>query len=461
MTVYNSNYQTKYQRQKCSLRSKMYRELKLKKDFSRNQTKILLLNKDGKLEDTETNESYKEKINFENELEHWQSIHHVSIKNDFAFNSFYEEILELILNFITTAKIKTENPASILKQMMNESGANLFLLDLPREERKLIFRRLDSLLLKMLPFHLILKDSSVKKIIIENTLRIFYQIEDRIKVKKHSIFITRLEARVFNLFINAIHFQNPQGRSKIHSLDYQSFLLANTTGEQENLLTIRPIHHRATTLLDLMREKTLTTAHGPLIIKYLNKAEQGMLISGETSSGKTKVLASFLSAIVNSKFIAFTGDPNEFRNISKDFQLVDEKLIFERQKNQTLECLADSLANSGINYYVSDDSSPLEFSLAYVLHLKHGIPSLITLTARNKVNTILHYINSSMSLLQYKDEREFFLWNIARAFPMLFSISPNDKINEGKLYKINNNNGVIKFLPLSIEKPEISNQLNL
>jgi len=461
MATYSTNQHVKGDSKQKSLRAKLNRKITIKENFSRDQTKVIILSKNGNLEETCPIEIVQEKISFENELTHWKSSHLNSNKDDNLFATFYERTLELISNFLRTSDRKPDNSTEYLKYIISESGANELLLDLGRENRKLIFRRLDSLLFKKLPFYQILRDQTVKKIVIENSLRVFHQSKCEIKIKKLNIFNSRLEAQVFNLINNKIHFQTPHNLSEVLSLNDKNLLIEKATVEDNQYFTIRPIHHKATTPLDLMRDKTIATSQGPFIIKYLNNASQGILISGETSSGKTKVLASFLSTIVNSKYVALTGNPDEFRNISKELQHVSRRRLLECENNNELEYLADSLATSGINYYISDNSSPLELSFAYILHVKHGIPSLISITAKTELNAILHFINHSMNILKYNDEREYFIWNIVRAFPMLFSISNNGQNNEGILYNIKSQNNIIKIVPHSLETPEKNSQPNL
>ena len=84
----------------------------------------------------------------------------------------------------------------------------------------------------------------------------------------------------------------------------------NESLDNNQLVSIKPVYKKNATLLDLMRDKTISLESGNMLIKYLNKNEQGLLLCGGIGSGKTRWISALSSVTKNSRVPRYNWDPD-------------------------------------------------------------------------------------------------------------------------------------------------------
>lgn len=409
---------------KKSLREKLISETKKQYHSARVDTQIILLENEESLHhnNPQINSSY-EKL-----LERWSSFHTIEQANH-AFEK-YEEILRSLLFYSQNIPVSSPTAAS-LKALLSDSNAKDILLTLSRIDRKKIYKRLDSLLFDKTPLLWSFQDTEVQKIILGENIK--FQLANSPTLKTSNTF-HRLEVELLKTIIDITNPSIKKSGSIVLKSEKSALLVTKLSHNKETYI-IKRIYEKAPNILDLMREKTISLENGNFAIKFIKKYNSGLYIQGPVSSGKTKILIAIAASLSHGRNIAVSGNILEFRYCLKDILHIPNEL--QKQYNRTeIDTIAFEIAQSGSTIYIADDAHAHNAAIAWVLHIKYGIPSIICVSGTNAHNSLYDIIQQSMKILQYSPQDDFFYWNFASCFPICIDLQHSSQDEHAVLKNI-------------------------
>jgi hypothetical protein len=400
-----------------SLRKKLcFSAPKENPNYHRSETSVIFLEKDS-LYDTV---QIKDDFEFDKEIKLWIENNKIETLEKQDIKSLYEDLTKKI--YLTSKNSAISNVKLDLKVLLNYSNIKEEILSFSRSDRKRILKRLESLIFKYEIIFNIFKDTKVRKIILSDSLKIIYFDKTLIE-KKYSPFLNMNELLIIkNIIFKRYSDLKLKGYCVLENQNNSLLIQKTSESEDNNIFVFKKLSNKSTIFLDLMKDKVVSVDAGKTLMSHISKSGNGLIISGQNSSGKSKVLAALSSSLINSRFTAFSGNHVEFKFVLKDFYKVPTKNVLMKYNSQEMESLCDNMFKSQVSLYLADDCSVSEFALAWLLNTKFNISSIITFSSSNILNTLLHHTNNTINLLGYTKEKDFFLWNMTKLFPVILNL---------------------------------------